>query len=130
MELGETTGVAHLPRPTHQEHPDPRRLGHPAGAGDYLPGSPITTHGIDRHRKARKRLTRRADATPGHYSTSIAWRPLYQPQLGHTTWGSLAWVHCGHTERAGAFSTQLDARRLRLFALEVFFLGTAIGRAF
>ena len=38
-------------------------------------------------------------------------------------------VHCGHTDRAGAFSTQLDARRLRLFAFEVFFLGTAIGMA-
>lgn len=41
-------------------------------------------------------------------------------------WGSLAVVHCGHTERAGAFSTQLDARRLRLFDLDVFFFGTAI----
>jgi len=29
-------------------------------------------------------------------------------------------------ERAGAFSTQLDARRLRLFDFEVFFFGTAI----
>jgi hypothetical protein len=55
---------------------------------------------------------------------------LYHPQFGHTIWGNLAVVHCGHTERAGVFSTQLDARRLRLFDLEVFFLGTAIGRAF
>lgn len=39
----------------------------------------------------------------------------------------MAVVHWGHTERAGAFNTQLDARRLRLFALEVFFFGTAIG---
>jgi len=130
MELGEAAGIAHLAGPTDQEHPDSRLLGHLSGAGDYLCGSPITAHGIDRHRKARKRLTRRADPPTGHYSTSIAWRPLYQPQFGHTTWGSLALVHCGHTERAGAFSTQLDARRLRLFALEVFFLGTAIGRAF
>ena len=59
--------------------------------------------------------------------TWTATRPLYQPQLGQTTWGSLADEHCGHTERAGAFSTQLDARRLRLFDLEVFFFGTAIG---
>jgi hypothetical protein len=44
-------------------------------------------------------------------------------------WGSLATVHCGHTERAGAFNTQLDARRLRLFDLEVFFFGTAIDSA-
>jgi hypothetical protein len=35
--------------------------------------------------------------------------------------------HRGHTERAGVLSTQFDARRLRLFALEVFFFGTAIG---
>jgi hypothetical protein len=41
----------------------------------------------------------------------------------------LADVHWGHVERAGAFSTQLDARRLRLFDFEVFFFGTAIGRA-
>jgi hypothetical protein len=51
---------------------------------------------------------------------------LYQPQFGQTTWGSLADVHWGHTERAGAFNTQLDARRLRLFDFEVFFFGTAI----
>jgi hypothetical protein len=40
----------------------------------------------------------------------------------------LAVEHCGQTERAGAFSTQLDARRLRLFDFEVFFFGTAISR--
>jgi hypothetical protein len=51
---------------------------------------------------------------------------LYQPQLGQTTWGSLALVHWGQTERAGVFNTQLDARRLRLFDFEVFFFGTAI----
>lgn len=38
----------------------------------------------------------------------------------------MAVVHCGQTERAGVFSTQLDARRLRLLDLEVFFFGTAI----
>jgi hypothetical protein len=54
---------------------------------------------------------------------------LYHPQLGQTTWGDLATVHCGHTERAGVFSTQLDARRLRVFDFEVFFFGTAIRRA-
>ena len=42
----------------------------------------------------------------------------------------MAWVHCGPTERAGARNSQLDARRLRLFDLEVFFLGTAIGAVF
>jgi hypothetical protein len=54
---------------------------------------------------------------------------LYQPQFGHTTWGVLAVLHWGQTERAGVFNTQLDARRLRLFDLEVFFFGTAIGMA-
>jgi len=58
--------------------------------------------------------------------TSRAWRPPYQPQLGHTTWGSLAWAHWGQTERGGTLSVQLDARRVRLFIFEVFFLGTAI----
>jgi hypothetical protein len=56
----------------------------------------------------------------------MAWRPPYHPQLGHTTWGSLLCLHCGHTLRAGALRDQLLALRLRLFALEVFFLGTAI----
>src|SRR5205814_9352425 len=59
--------------------------------------------------------------------TSTAWRPPYHPQLGHTTWGSLARAHWGHTLRAGTASVQLLARRLRLLALEVFFLGTAMG---
>jgi hypothetical protein len=35
--------------------------------------------------------------------------------------------HWGHTLRAGECSTHALARRLRLLALEVFFLGTAIG---
>jgi hypothetical protein len=35
-------------------------------------------------------------------------------------------LHRGQTLRDGALSVQLDALRLRLFALEVFFLGTAI----
>jgi hypothetical protein len=56
----------------------------------------------------------------------MAWRPLYQPQLPHTTCGCFTAPHRGHTLRAGAFKFQAEARRLRLFALEVFFLGTAI----
>src|SRR5207302_4333550 len=62
----------------------------------------------------------------GPQSTSTACRPPYQPQLGHTTWGSLARWHCGHTLRGGVRRTQLEARRLRVLAFEVFFLGTAI----
>jgi hypothetical protein len=41
-------------------------------------------------------------------------------------WGRLAAEHRGHTLRAGTLIVQAEARRLRLFALEVFFLGTAI----
>jgi hypothetical protein len=42
-------------------------------------------------------------------------------------WGSFVAPQRGQTLRAGASSFQALARRLRLFALEVFFLGTAIG---
>ena len=58
--------------------------------------------------------------------TSTAVRPLYQPQLGHTTWGSLEVAHWGHTLRAGRARVQLDARRLRVLALLVLRLGTGI----
>jgi hypothetical protein len=57
----------------------------------------------------------------------MAWRPPYHPQLGQTTWGSLAWAHCGHRLRGGTFRVQFEARRVRDFIFEVFFLGTAIG---
>src|SRR5688500_7717354 len=42
-------------------------------------------------------------------------------------WGSFVWWQWGQTERAGAGTGQFDARRLRLLALGVFLLGTAIG---
>jgi hypothetical protein len=56
----------------------------------------------------------------------MAWRLWYHPQLGHTTWGSFTALQRGHTLREGDSSFQALARRLRLFAFEVFFLGTAI----
>src|SRR4051794_26395266 len=56
----------------------------------------------------------------------MAWRPAYQPQLPHTTWGSLVAWQRGRVLRAGASSFQADARRARLLALLVFFLGTAM----
>jgi hypothetical protein len=56
----------------------------------------------------------------------MAWRPWYQPQFPHTTCGILAAPHRGQTLRDGAFTVQADARRLRLFIFDVFFLGTAI----
>jgi len=59
-------------------------------------------------------------------STSRACRPAYQPQLPHTTWGCFTALQRGQTLRDGALSVQLEARRLRPLALEVFFLGTAI----
>jgi hypothetical protein len=58
----------------------------------------------------------------------MAWRPPYQPQLPHTTWGSLVRRHCGHVLRGGADRFHALARRLRLLDFDVFFLGTAIGR--
>ncbi len=36
------------------------------------------------------------------------------------------WRHWGHKLRAGSERVQAEARRLRLLALEVFFLGTAM----
>jgi len=50
---------------------------------------------------------------------------LYQPQLPHTTWGSLADWHRGQVLREGAPRRQLDARRMRVFDFDFFFLGTA-----
>jgi hypothetical protein len=60
------------------------------------------------------------------YQTSTATRFLYQPQVGHTTWGSLAEPQRGQIERAGSDSRQALARRLRDFDLDFFFFGTAI----
>src|SRR3954469_25630949 len=56
----------------------------------------------------------------------MAWRLWYQPQVGHTTWGSLAAEQRGQMLREGAASFQFAAWRLRLFILLVFFFGTAI----
>ena len=56
----------------------------------------------------------------------MAWRPLYQPQLGHTVWGTLAASQRGQLLRATTPIFQLLARRLRVFDLDFFFFGTAI----
>ena len=56
----------------------------------------------------------------------MAWRPWYQPQLPHTMWGSLVAPQRGQVLRDGALTVHAEARRLRLLALEVFFLGTAM----
>ena len=56
----------------------------------------------------------------------MAWRPWYQPQFPHTTWGRLTAPQRGQVLRAGVVILQAEARRLRLLDLEVFFLGTAM----
>src|SRR5919202_6133795 len=68
-----------------------------------------------------------ASMPAARYSTMMACRPPYHPQLWHTTWGSLARRHCGHVLRGGAARLHAPARRLRLLAFDVFFFGTAIG---
>ena len=73
------------------------------------------------------RLQRRADDRKiDSQSTSMAWRPAYQPQLPHTTCGSFVALQRGQILRGAGLSVQLDARRLRLFDFEVFFFGTAM----
>jgi hypothetical protein len=79
--------------------------------------APIGAHDVDGDGQPLGRHPR--------YSTMIAWRPPYHPQLGQTTCGSLPRRHCGQTLRGGAASDHAPARRLRLFIFEVFFLGTA-----
>ena len=56
----------------------------------------------------------------------MACRPLYHPHVGQTTWGNLVWWHWGQTLRGGVERFHALARRLRLFALDVFFFGTAM----
>jgi hypothetical protein len=55
---------------------------------------------------------------------------LYHPQFGHTTWGNLEVAHWGQTLRAGRSKVQFAARRLRVLALLVLRLGTAIDLLF
>jgi hypothetical protein len=43
-------------------------------------------------------------------------------------WGTLAAPQRGQTLRGGALNVHADARRLRLFIFEVFFLGTAMAK--
>ncbi len=58
-------------------------------------------------------------------STVTATRPLYQPQVPHTVCGILAAAQRGHVLREGALRRQLEARRMRVFDFDFFFLGTA-----
>jgi hypothetical protein len=56
----------------------------------------------------------------------MAWRPWYQPQLPHTTWGTLVTPQRGQVLRGGAWSVHAEARRMRVFDFDIFFLGTAM----
>jgi hypothetical protein len=58
-------------------------------------------------------------------STWTATRPLYQPQVPHTVWGSFAAWQRGQVLRDGAPRRQFEARRMRVFDFDFFFLGTA-----
>src|SRR5690606_7912100 len=69
-----------------------------------------------------------ATRTGGRQSTSIAWRPPYQPQFPQTTCGSFTALQRGQVLRGAGLRVQFAARRLRLLDFEVFFFGTAIGR--
>ena len=48
--------------------------------------------------------SRRPPCRSPRYSTSITWRPPYQPQLPHTMWGSLDAPQFGHSECGGRVS--------------------------
>src|SRR3546814_11880624 len=69
---------------------------------------------------------KKPERSEGFQSTSTAWRPWYHPQLGQTTWGTFTTPQRGQRLRDGRLRRQFAARRLRPFALEVFFLGTAM----
>jgi len=54
-----------------------------------------------------------------------AMRPLYQPHVPHTVCGIFAAEQRGQVLRDGADRRQLEARRMRVFDFDFFFLGTA-----
>jgi len=54
-----------------------------------------------------------------------ATRPLYQPQVPHTVCGIFAALQRGQVLREGASRRHAEARRLRVFIFDIFFLGTA-----
>ena len=122
----EPAGVAEARRAGRRARPGRRARRRPGRAGDDLAGGLVAAHGVDRDGQHASRES--GCGQRPRQSTSMAWRPSYQPQLPQTTWGSLADPQRGQRLRAGASSVQAEARRLRLFALEVFFLGTAMTR--
>jgi hypothetical protein len=93
-------------------------------AGDDLARRAVAPHRVNGDRAAAHAtfsgLPSRAQAT------SMACRPLYQPQFGHTTCGCFTVWQFGHTERAGGSSRRFADRREWVFARGVLRLGTAI----
>ena len=79
-------------------------VGGPAGPGHDLGRGPVAAHGVDRHRQARPGAAGHGRPAGSTQSTSTAWRPLYHPQFGQTTWGTLACVAL----RAHAAGRQLE----------------------
>jgi hypothetical protein len=64
-----------------EQNGNTERLVRPSGTGDNLRWGPVASHRIDGDREDQL--------------TSMAWRPWYQPQFGHTTCGVLEFPHWG-----------------------------------
>ena len=79
------------------------------------------------HRAARPMVRPRPAVRNNGYSTSMACRSWYQPQLPHTRWGRLTAPQRLQALRPPERMRHAEALRLRALAFEVFFLGTAMG---
>jgi hypothetical protein len=86
-------------------------------ASENFTGGTVTTHRINGDWQHIRDLD--------NQSMVIATRPLYQPHTPHTVCGNLAEAQRGHVLRDGASRRQFEARRIRVFDFDFFFLGTA-----
>ena len=120
-------GVADLLGRADQHDRDAVLVGGPAGPGDDLAGGLVAAHGVDGDGQGGQRLGRRTLAPaaqvsrprrPGAPCTS---RSSGRPRGASWTPGS-AGTRCA----AGGSAARPPAWRLRPFALDVFFFGTAI----
>ena len=127
--VAEAVGIA-------DQHYRQAGLGGLDGAGHDLGRGPVAAHGVhgDRPEFPPAGPTRPAGdgAGSGRLGSRLVSQrrgpggPCTTRRSGTPRAGSLALWHWGQTLRAGDSSTQALARRLRLLALEVFFLGTAM----